>query len=321
MKDSSASTILLATDFSESAGLAQLYAGYLAVALKASVVLLHVSEHRPAAEAALRDETAVRTKLQTLQDSLGARAIPASIRLSRGNPGEQIVSAAREFNADFIAIGAQGHTDVRYGLIGATVNAVTTNGPCPVLAVPLPHKAASPCLLGAPDAVKVRRILAPVDFSVPSLDSLDCAIYLAGRLSSDLVLLHVLEPVHADWDLHRTQGLAQMRAEWESRLGDVSALIRSSGSSVTYDVRPGCPADSILAGALQHHCDLIVMGTHGRRGRDAMNVGSVAEAVLKQGTCPIMTVRIPKGVPGGRSAIRGVLSPGSHLAASSDRPS
>jgi len=312
------SKILLATDFSDSAVLAQLYTEYLAVALKASVVVLHASEHLPPAEAAFQKEGDIQTKLRTLQDSLGQRAVPVTIWRSYGSAGDQILSAAHQFDVDLIAMGVQGHTHVPYGLIGATLRTVTTSGPCPVLMVPLPHKAASPCMFMAPGAVKIRRILAPVDFSGPSLDSLECAIHLAHDLGADLALVHVLEPAHADWNLARMQGAAQIRDAWEARLGDLAAVMKSLGLSATYEIRTGSPPDSILAGALQYQCDLVVMGTHGRRGR-GMNTGSVAEAVLRQATCPVVTVKNPKFVPGGRQAIRDVLSPHSQEAANDNR--
>jgi nucleotide-binding universal stress UspA family protein len=313
------SKILLATDFSDSAGRAQAYAEYLAAALKASVIVLHVSEHPPHAVAASKEEREVRTQLRTLQDGIRQRAVSVSIQRSCGNPGDEILSAARECDADLIVMGLQGHTHLPYGLIGATANTVTAKGPCPVLTVPLPRQEASPCTFTASGEVKVRRILAPVDFSGPSLDSLECAIHLAHGLGADLVLVHVLEPLHGDWNLHRMQDAAQIRNEWEERLGDLAGVMKSLGLSATYEIRTGFPPDSIVAGALQYHCDLIVMGTHGRRGREAMNVGSVAEAVLKQAASPVLTVRTPKFVAGGRAAIRAVLSQTSDEAATEER--
>ena len=302
------SKILLATDFSDSATLAQVYTEYLAATLKASVVVLHISEPPPRVDAALKDERAIQTKLRTLQESLEAHAVPVSCHCSRGNPGEQILSVARRVDADLIVMGLQGHTHVPYGLLGATAHAVTTNGPCPVLTVPLPCKAASPCTFAEPESVRIRRILAPVDFSGPSLDSLECAIHFAHGLRAHLVLTHVVEPAHADWDLQRMQGAASVQDEWEMRLGDLAGVIKSLGLFTTCEIRTGLPPDSILAGALQHQCDLIVMGTHGRRGREEPNVGSVADAVLKQATCPVVTVKNPKFVPAGSPAIRAVLT-------------
>jgi nucleotide-binding universal stress UspA family protein len=53
----------------------------------------------------------------------------------------------------------------------------------------------------------------------------------------------------------------------------------------------------ILTKAEEFHCDLIVMGTHGRTGLRRLLVGSVAEAVMRKAPCPVLTVKGPAGEP------------------------
>ncbi|MGH8604936.1 MAG: universal stress protein [Gammaproteobacteria bacterium] len=57
-------------------------------------------------------------------------------------------------------------------------------------------------------------------------------------------------------------------------------------------IRGGIPSDSILACALQQQCDRIVMGTRWRQGLSRLRFGSVADAVLRYATCPVLTVRV-----------------------------
>lgn len=120
-----------------------------------------------------------------------------------------------------------------------------------------------------------------------------------------MTLLHVLELVYHDLGL----GLGQIeqepvkRAHWESHLAELAVTVRSFGLPADSVVRGGVPSHSILACALQRQCDLIVMGTHGRRGLSNGRSGSVAEAVLRQATCPVLTVRNPKFSPDHRPAI------------------
>lgn len=121
------------------------------------------------------------------------------------------------------------------------------------------------------------------------------------------MLVHVLEPAHSDWDLNRTEESAQIRTSWEALLKQLVDEAKALGLFASYDIRGGLPADSILAGALQHRCDLIVMGTHGQQGRNRVKMGSVAEGVLKQATCPVLTVKNPKFLPGGRRLISTAL--------------
>jgi nucleotide-binding universal stress UspA family protein len=311
MKQSNVARILLATDFSASAVLAHHYAKYLALTLKASLHILTVDEDaRPSVSGEKRAADEVKTLLRTLQDGMKEHGLSVSARWVTGDPGAQIITSARQLDADVIAMGMQGYTHLSYGLLGSTVDTVTKAGLCPVLTVPLPQKQASPAGMPSTGTVSIGRILAPVDFSIPSLDSLEYAVQLAQDLKANLVLLHVLEPEHGGWDLTRMEESERMRSSWEGRLAELVDIIKPLAVSATYDIRGGQPPDSILAGALQHKCDLIIMGTHGRQGRDRPNVGSVAEAVLKQAACPVLTVKNPKFPSGGRRVISGVLSEG-----------
>ena len=178
MNRSSVSRMLLATDFSDSALLAHDYAAHLASAFGASVDILHVTDRRPEMKAAelLKHEAQVQSQLRTVEKMLRNHGVPVTIRRIAGDPGAQILATAREVDADVIAMGLQGHTHVPYGLIGSTVDSVTKVGVCPVLTVPLPQKEASPCVLGAPGPLSIRRILAPVDFST----SIDGCIGVCG---------------------------------------------------------------------------------------------------------------------------------------------
>jgi len=63
-------------------------------------------------------------------------------------------------------------------------------------------------------------------------------------------------------------------------------------------LRGGMPAEGILEETRDHGSDLIVMGTHGRRGISHLVSGSVTEMVLRWARCPILTVRSPNFSPG-----------------------
>jgi nucleotide-binding universal stress UspA family protein len=70
-----------------------------------------------------------------------------------------------------------------------------------------------------------------------------------------------------------------------------------------YVVRGGLPRDSILDAARAHSADMIVMGTHGRRGLSHAFYGSVVESVLRKSHCPVLTVRSPKFRPDHRRVV------------------
>jgi nucleotide-binding universal stress UspA family protein len=71
--------------------------------------------------------------------------------------------------------------------------------------------------------------------------------------------------------------------------------LKSDHSDIRFDylLREGDPAQEILATANQRHCDLIVIGTHGKKGLQRVIVGSVAEDVLRRAYCPVLAVRAP----------------------------
>lgn len=301
--------ILFATDFSNGVARAQEYAVSLAMAWNADLDVLHVLEGTawmPSSAASLsslgqihEDET---PQLDEMQKQIVRNGVAATVHHVRGISSEQINVAAKECGADLVVLG-EGQTRLDRALPGSTAELVTKTAPCPVLAV----RGVGEGVVRYPpqSPVSIQHILAPVDFSSPALASLEYAIQFANRLGAKLTLLHVLEPVYHDLEL----GLGEIgqepvkRAQWEAHLADLAALARSFGLQATSVVRGGIPSDSILACALQKQCDLIVIGTHGRRGLSRERFGSVAGAVLRQAMCPVLTVRSPKFSPGYRGMI------------------
>ena len=113
---------------------------------------------------------------------------------------------------------------------------------------------------------------------------------IAKDFAASLTLLHVLEPVsYGDRFYAGPRGGARPGTN-HSQLRAWS-MIQSQGLSVREVIRGGVPADSILEFVRTSGCDLIVMGTHGRRGIAHVLKGSVAEAVLRRAACPVLAVK------------------------------
>ncbi len=300
--------ILFATDFSDDAARAQEYAMYLATAWDAKVEVLHVLEapawlNADAATVAVVEQarTDAARRLEQVQDHMVRSGISATVRQVLGNPNEHICLAARNNGADLVVLGVQGRTNLLYGLIGSTAERVVKDGPCPVLAVPgLHEEPGKPST--ASQQVPIRHILAPLDFSSSSLDAVEYAIQLAHGLGATLTLMHVLEPVSYDLDcgLGLIEQEGRKRDHWNRQLTELKDLVTSSGLTADVEISGGIPSDAILASALRHRADLVVMGTHGRRGVSDWRFGSVADAVLRRATCPVLTVKTPKFAPGHR---------------------
>lgn len=130
-------------------------------------------------------------------------------------------------------------------------------------------------------AMEWRKICCPVDFSEPAEAGLRVAADLCRRLGSELVLLYADGATKVAEELPSGGGLESWK-ETAERLG---------APSVTIARAAGTPEVAIVEFAAASAIDLIVMGTHGRVDRQHMLTGSVAEGVVRNAACPVLTVR------------------------------
>jgi len=134
------------------------------------------------------------------------------------------------------------------------------------------------------------RILCPIDFDGNSLEALRLARRLALRDEGKLYLLHVVPPT--DPLVVSAPRLAQHN-EQESRV-KLKTVAAAELVGVPHEtlMRFGHPADEVVEAAKEVKADLIVMATHGRHGISHFVLGSVAEKVVRESSCPVLTVRI-----------------------------
>jgi len=142
------------------------------------------------------------------------------------------------------------------------------------------------------------RILVPVDGSVASLKGLDEAIKLAKAMRAQIKLLHVLNDLIIDSgyvpSVYIETVIVSMRKSGEQVLAAAQALVAEQGVALESEMAErigGQAADSIIEAAQQWSADLIVMGTHGRRGLRRLALGSDAELVLRTSSVPVLMVR------------------------------
>jgi nucleotide-binding universal stress UspA family protein len=156
------------------------------------------------------------------------------------------------------------------------------------------------------EIMSYRRILVPMDGSAAAAAGLSEAIGLATAHRAELCLLHVREKLPALQGMEvlierqvienltrfGRKVLATARSEVEHRgLAARTVLRRSPRESA---------AEAIVAEAKGWRADLIVMGTHGRRGMTRIVLGSTAEAVLRTAPVPVLLVRPPARGKGSR---------------------
>ena len=144
--------------------------------------------------------------------------------------------------------------------------------------------------------MKLRRILAPIDFSHVSEDALSYATGLAAEMGAEVLVLHAMEPVvYAGSPMSPEMSMAnyldEQREAATQSLEKLLARLRQRKVPVEGVVRSGPAYKVIVETAEESKCDLIVMGTHGRTGLGHLLLGSVAERVIRLAPCPVMTVR------------------------------
>jgi universal stress protein A len=144
------------------------------------------------------------------------------------------------------------------------------------------------------------KILVPFDFSDHSERAVQIAADLARHYQAPLTLFHVYEIVpYAAPEGHALYTppppVAGLLEEFGRRLEEVKARAIAAGAGeVDTLLREGFVAPQITELARDERFDLIVMGTHGRKGISHLLMGSVAEKVIRTAPCPVLTVRLPE---------------------------
>lgn len=142
----------------------------------------------------------------------------------------------------------------------------------------------------------IKKILVPTDFSEGSHEALLQANELAKLLGAKLQLLHVIELGYltvygrdAFWPTEHTVKEIRGAAEMETTKF-LQTVPEAKADFLYVESFGGSPADHICKEALEQKADLIVIGTHGRKGLDRMLLGSVTERVIRLAQCPVLVV-------------------------------
>jgi nucleotide-binding universal stress UspA family protein len=147
----------------------------------------------------------------------------------------------------------------------------------------------------------LKRLLVATDFSECSAVALTYGRALARQFHAELHVLHAVEVLAPDpmGSAALVSALPDLQADLErSERDELEALLtdddRRDLHAKTVLATFQAPADAIVAYAREHHIDLIVLGTHGRRGVRHLVMGSVAEHVVRTAPCAVLTVRHPQ---------------------------
>ncbi len=147
--------------------------------------------------------------------------------------------------------------------------------------------------------LQFRKILCPVDFDQNSLQALRLATGLAQESEAILYVVHVVAmPPGPEVALP----FRKMEAEARAKLERLVRQRVKGKARCQIEVTMGDPGVEILQAAKRLGANLIVMATHGRKGLRHLVLGSVAEHVVREASCPVLTVK-PKA-PAAKSSSR-----------------
>ena len=140
----------------------------------------------------------------------------------------------------------------------------------------------------------IRTILLASDLTAASAPAEDLAFELASRLDGDLLLVSVIDPK----GLWLSGGGFRQRIDQarEARQIVAQGMLdrgRRDGVAMRMLIWEGDPAESIVEAAIAESVDLIVVGSHGRRGVDRLVMGSVSEQVVRTAPVPVVVARRP----------------------------
>jgi nucleotide-binding universal stress UspA family protein len=142
------------------------------------------------------------------------------------------------------------------------------------------------------------KILVPVDGSETSMRGLNEAIEIAKSQGSTICLVHIVNEFIFDYSYspaaYASNLIDSLRERGKAILADTASMVRKQGlepATVLLESIGGPAADLIVAQAREYHADLIVMGTHGRRGLRRLALGSDAEQVVRMAPVPVLLVR------------------------------
>lgn len=147
---------------------------------------------------------------------------------------------------------------------------------------------------------QIKSILIPIDFSENAQIIADAAIYVAAAFKAKLSFVFVVQDFE-DYTGFMTPPVNMLNLKeeiFESAQQQMNTFLENSEKkcekegipSIEGKILTGDIAEEIMHFASANECDMIIMGTHGYKGFERIIFGSVADKVVKNSCCPVMTI-------------------------------
>jgi nucleotide-binding universal stress UspA family protein len=136
------------------------------------------------------------------------------------------------------------------------------------------------------------RILVPTDGSPAAEAAVEQAVSLAEQYDATVHALYVVDTsAYSTLEAGAEVIINALEEEGQAAVAEIADAGEAAGVDVETTVTAGTAYRSILEYVDEHDVDLVVMGTHGRRGLDRYLLGSVTERVVRTADVPVLTVR------------------------------
>ncbi len=290
--------IAIAVDFSTESLAALEHAVDLAERTGATLELLHagfspeIPERIPGAlhstysryETELRDSLAEdENRLVALRKKLEARGRIVSHILVQGRADSALAEAAEQVGAQLLVAGTHGRSGVSRFLLGSVAERVVRLASMSVLIA-----------RGAPPEDGYARIVVPTDFSDQAERALELALDLAPA-GARIDIVHacsVPAPYMSGWTPAGERAFEETYAvEARAHGMDLLKTIERDDVKARFHLRRDSAADAIVGWLTDNPADLVVMGSHGRRGISRLLLGSVAELTVRHADCSVLIAR------------------------------
>lgn len=227
--------------------------------------------------------------LQAAADKLAARGLKTSIIAIEGYPRTEIVDHAAAWGADFIITGSHGRGAIARFFLGAVAKEVLGTATCSVEIVRA-HKPVA-------EDKGPMKIVAATDNSGCSAAALQSIVERPWPVGSEIRVISVIDatlPAIEPW-YGAQEYLARMEDD-RSRMAEEAVVagekaIMASGLKTGAEVLEGNPKERIVDVAREWDADLIVVGSHGRRGINRALLGSVSAAVAMHAHCSVDVIK------------------------------
>ena len=237
-----------------------------------------------------RDKLLADTKAFAATESAPGITMETAVR--EGSVAAEILEHAETIKANLLVIGTHGRSGFERLLLGSVAERVLRKARCPVMTVPSRLPDAMPA-----GPVLYKRILCPVDFSDASWHALKYAISMAQEADGELAILHVIghELEHTS-DIEFATGMTVgdfLKDREETLRQRLREAVASASESCRADslIAHGKPWREVLRVAAERQSDLIVMGVQGRGAADILFFGSTTQHVVRDASCPVLTLR------------------------------